>query len=47
VLQSEKNAMEMLNSMDSFPPEKHNNPNKNAQLDVLKALDDEPLESIQ
>jgi hypothetical protein len=30
VLQSEKNAMEMLDSMDSFTPEKRKNPNQNA-----------------
>jgi len=45
VLQSEKNAVEILDSIDIYTPEKRQNPNKTNKMEVLEALEDEPLES--
>jgi len=45
VLQSEKNAMEILDTMDIWAPEKCKNPTKMHEMDVLEAVENETLES--
>jgi hypothetical protein len=37
--------MDILDSMDIDTPEKCQNPNKNTQMDVLEAVENETLES--
>ena len=45
MLQSEKNAMEILDTMDIWAPEKCKNPTKMHEMDVLEAVENETLES--
>jgi hypothetical protein len=45
VLQSEKNAMEILDVMDIETPEKCKNPTKTYEMEVLEAMENETLES--
>jgi hypothetical protein len=45
VLQSEKNAVEILDTMDTLPPETSKIRTETHEMDVLDALEGETLES--